>query len=223
MTSFKVKQGELSLQAHFLVPIFDLLDPPASRLHSALYSGFSEFGISLNEVKLVHGVPNLSEASVSYHLLNLNALVKLSLDKLEVSFFETTKLSHDEVLAVYKKAFNSLGQIATGFRVREYNVILALHGLLEDKSLEDFWSNLLPKVPKGLGPASGQGAAFYYGAHEKIISSTVMLDMSVRVPNGIFLRTTVNFDGAKVSTDDLPALVQGTFDTVSSNLDMTLT
>ncbi|OQW31450.1 MAG: hypothetical protein A4E20_03965 [Nitrospira sp. SG-bin2] len=223
MTSFKVVHGEISLQAHFLVPLFDLLDPPASRVHSALYSDLSEFGISLNDVKLVYGVPNLAEVSVSYYLLNLNALVKLSLDRLEITFSETTQLSHDQMIAVYKKTFHSLGQMATGFKVREYNVTLALHGLLEDKSTVEFWKDLVPKVPMGLGPTSGQGVVFYHGAHDKIASSSVVLDTSVRVPNGIFFRTTVNLDGAKLSTDDLPGFVEKTFDTVSSNLDMTLT
>jgi hypothetical protein len=222
MSSFKVKHGEILVQGHFSTPIFGLLDPPASRVHSAIFGGLAKFGVTINDVKLSHGVPNLSEASLSYHVPNFNALVKLSLDKMEVMFFDTPRLQREQVSEIFYKAFGSLLEVAGDTKIREFSLNVVLHGLLEDKESGEFWRSFVAKVPKGLGPASGQGVVFYYGGHDNTTGSSVVLDMSARISGGIFFRTTLNFDGTKVSVKEFPQIAEKAFDTLSSNLDLTL-
>lgn len=222
MTSFHVKHREMLVQGHFFAPIFGLLDPPASRVHSAIFGGLSKFGISINDVKLAQGVPNLSEASLSYHLPNFNAMVRLSLDKMEVLFFDTSRLQREQVSEIFHTAFSSLLQVAGDTKIREFSANIVLHGLLEGKGPEEFLSSFLKRVPTGLGPTSGQGVVFYYGGHDKTTGSSVILDMSARVSGGIFFRTSINFDGTKVSIKEFPHATEEAFNTLSTNLDIAL-
>ncbi|CAI4030828.1 hypothetical protein DNFV4_01258 [Nitrospira tepida] len=223
MTSLKVQEGEILVQGHFARPIFGILDPPASRVHSAFFTSLAPFGININDVKLAHGVPNLSEASVTYPLLNFSSMVKLSLDKMEVACFNTSRLQRDEMSAIFTKSFHSLIEIVPETEIREFAVNISLHTLLDDKQPDEFWRSFLPTVPRGIGPSSGQGVVFYYGGHDKTTASSLVFDMSARVSGGIFFRTSINFDGAKVSIEELPSAAEQAFNTLSSNLDLTLT
>lgn len=223
MTSLRVQEGEILIQGHFASPIFGILDPPASRVHSAFFVSLAPFGINVNDVKLGHGVPNLSEVSVTYPLLNFSSMVKLSLDKMEVAFFNTSRLQREEMSAIFTKSFSSLMDIVPDTKIREFAVNISLHTLLDGKQPEEFWRGYLPTVPRGIGPPSGQGVVFYYGGHDKTTASSVVFDMSARVSDGIFFRTSINFDGAKVSIRELPNAAEQAFNTLSSNLDLTLT
>lgn len=222
MTSFKIKHGEIGIQTHFLTPIFGLLDPPASRVHSAFFGCLSKFGITTDDVKIGQGVPNLSEASLSYHLLNFNGMVKLSLDKMEVIFFDTTRLSKEQMTDVFDRVSTCLAKFAQDLAIREYSVNISLHGVLEGKSLVDFWREFLPQVPQGLGPVTGQGVVFYYGRHDNTLGSSLVIDMSARISGGVYIKTSMNFDGTVVSAKTLPKITEDAFDLLTGNLGLTL-
>ncbi|MDH4187340.1 MAG: hypothetical protein OEV08_10100 [Nitrospira sp.] len=222
MMTFKVKHGEVQFQVIFTEPMFELLDPPSSRFHNTFLNGLSEFGVGLNDIKLAQGVPNLSEACVTFHLLDHNAMIRVQLDKAELTFLETTQLTQERIEKIYRKTFECLKKVANNLRIKEYILNIALHGSLERATLDEFWKGFLVKSPAGLGPAAGNGLVFYYGAGGNTKASSIVADMSARISNGLFVRSSVTLDGSSVSFDALPNAAKEAFSTQIHNLGLIL-
>lgn len=222
MKPFIIKHGELQLQASLAVPMYAFLDGPASMIHSALFERFASLGASLNDIKISSGIPNLNELGLTYHLLAFNALVKLSLDKVEINFLDTTLVTRDRVEDVYRKTFGAIGVISTNYKIKEFSLTRTLHGIIEEESVSEFMQSFIRTIPKGLGPIAGQGAVFYYSGEGQTKASSTVVDVSARIENGLFVRLSVTFDGQQISVDALPEIAQQAFDHQTESLGLTL-
>jgi len=81
---------------------------------------------------------------------------------------------------------------------------VGIHGRLEGESVKDYLSRFVRNIPTGLGPPIGNGGVVYFGADEDRLLSTVTVDMSALLPDGLFVRTQVVWDANKVEIPSIP-------------------
>ena len=90
----------------------------------------------------------------------------------------------------------------------------SFHGVLENSSVslskagpsKDFIDQFVTQPPKDLGPHVGNGVVYYFGPQEHRLSAAVTFDLSVRIPDGLYVRLQAAWDGQSVHAQDLPAV-----------------
>ena len=60
------------------------------------------------------------------------------------------------------------------------------------------------EAPSGFGPSLGSGVVFYFGPSGDRKSSSIIIDNSLVVSGGAYIRTLFTLDGTKVGIADLP-------------------
>ena len=90
MTEFVVKQGEASFEARFASPAFVLLSQSNVELHPNMLLHLGKYGLTLNDIRIETGIPNLAGANVIYGMNALNVAVRVWLDRLEIVFGDLT-------------------------------------------------------------------------------------------------------------------------------------
>lgn len=222
MSKFIVKHGEILVQAFFRSPMFSLLDPPGSRFHSVMFANFGRYGLTVGDVRIENGLPNLSDGNITYNLSILKATIKVFLDRIEVTFFDTPHVQRAIVNEVFEKAMKSVEEIAPGTQMREFMVAVSLHGLIDGEATSEYISSFISRVPLGIAPNAGQGVVFYYRGNEKAKGSSLVLDLSARVIDGLYFRISFTWDGLKVSGSELASLVETSFDDACNNIGLQL-
>ena len=70
----------------------------------------------------------------------------------------------------------------------------------------------MTNVPQKLGPSTGAGAVFYFGAVGERQFATVTADVSAAVPDGFFVRIHSAWDAGRVAPDALAGIADASFD-----------
>jgi hypothetical protein len=88
-------------------------------------------------------------------------------------------------------------------RFATYGVTLNYHGLVEGKNVIEFVQHYVGKMPD-LGPVTGAAGGFYYGKKGPRDFLSVVIDNSLAVPNGLYVRINAIFDGKQLPPSELP-------------------
>ena len=104
----------------------------------------------------------------------------------------------------------AMQRLLHGFVFRHHGFSYACHGLIEETKAVDYLRTFLGDsvAIKGFGDRLGAGLALYYGDAPPILSSTVTLDMSRVLEDGLYVRVFMTIDGRV----DTPARVQALAD-----------
>ena len=100
MTTFVVKQSEASFEARFASPMFVLLGPTVIDLHQNMFLSLTKHGLTLGDIRVESGAPNLSGANATYWLNAFNAFVRVWMDRVEVFFADLKRVSGDQMLEI---------------------------------------------------------------------------------------------------------------------------
>lgn len=95
-------------------------------------------------------------------------------------------------------------------RFKTHSVSYARHGLIEGMKAAEFVRRFVPNSVSidGFGDCLGAGAALYFGEAPPMISSTLTLDVSRVVPDGLFVRVFMVMDGAVGTGAAIQALAE---------------
>ena len=88
VTQFVVRQGEATFEARFASPAFGLLQPVHEGLHQNMLGQLATHGLRLNDIRFESAPVTLAEAHSSYLINALSVLVRVWLDRLEISFLD---------------------------------------------------------------------------------------------------------------------------------------
>src|SRR5262249_37570852 len=91
---------------------------------------------------------------------------------------------------------------------RTHTMNVVMHGTLEGKSVREYLSTFARNIPTTLGPQTGNGGVVYFGAKDDRIVSSVTVDVSTLLNDGMFVRPYAVWDANKVDVWALPARVR---------------
>jgi hypothetical protein len=137
--------------------------------------------------------------------------VKLSVSKIELGFNDIRKVSSAEIQAIALAAAKSLAEVDPSVKVFGYALVLNTHGIVEGANVVDFLDGYLASRPEGLGPSTGAAVGFYYGTEGPRIHLAAIMDGSVPVERGLFVRLTTAFDGRSLEAENLLNAAWGEF------------
>jgi hypothetical protein len=205
----EARKESFTLQAHFLSPVFELFkDVPSLSRHlfmalSPYYNlhltdiKFEASGGSLGEIHLRLSWPSLAEA-------------RLFLDKIEVSsdYLQFLRFQNRDLIA---DVIGEVGAYSRDCGFRAYSVTQQVHGALAGVTRSEFLSQFVGVVPEGLGPLLGSGVAFYFGAENERLLTSVTADFSRVIEGGVFVQSVTVYDASKVALADLQSLSRQQF------------
>jgi len=192
MTGFEVRQSELSYLASFDVPVFDVLGK-GGQLYAAIYSGLAQFRVKLQDIKLESLTQNPADISVACYLLHLGTLVRFRLDRVEVSSTSSRGFADSTLVVLIENALRVINESSPTARVATHTLSLAVHGSLPGGSVADKLAAYIANVSGGSPFFRPGGVSFScdWGEGE----SSVVLERSAVVPEGVFLRVTSMLPG----------------------------
>jgi hypothetical protein len=200
VTKFLVKQSDASFEARFAFPAF-ALTASAPSLHQNMLLSLGKYGLTLNDIRVEAGLPNLSGANATYSLSTLNAFVRVWLNRLEVFFGDPTRVREEQFLEITRIALDTMQHTVQDLRMETYTATLNMHGTLPDIEVSQFLTLYVPTTPEGLGMVVGRAVGYYFGPEAERLSASLIVDMSSVIPEAIFVRASVVFDGAKLPLD----------------------
>jgi hypothetical protein len=202
--TFNVAKADLSLDSVFSQPEFGLFrDTPALLRH--LFMGLRSHAPQLRNLRLEGGEGSVGEFHVACHLYDFRAGVRVYTEKVTVACINILENELDTFSRLVVDALSAVKAHQSTVAFRTHTITVVMHGQLEGKSVNDYVSAFAKNFPTALGPPTGNGAVVYFGPKDDRIASSVTLDLSVLLADGMFVRSYVVWDATKVEIPALPA------------------
>lgn len=214
------RQVNASFQAHFIEPSFDLFkDLPSllGRLHGRL----SSYGLRLSDTKFETGNESLAEVHLRCFLFDFRTTLRIYIDRIEQTSTIPAGISLDHE-SVARAALDAVLEHMPELKLRAYTVTIGLHGVPVGRSAVEFLSHLGVFAPQHLGPLFGAGAIFYYGAALDQLVSSITVDLSRVVENGLFFQTNVIYDAQQLPVNEAMASARKQLDEVLRHFKLSL-
>lgn len=203
MPKLLVKQSDAFFEARFSSPAFALLSPLApGLLHHNMLLELGKYGLTLNDIRVEAGMPNLAGANATYTLNLYNAFVRVWLNRLEVVFVDLTRVHNEEQrLAMARAALNAVQQTAHDIQMENYTATLSMHGMLADTDISQFLAQHVPHDPDGIGMVIGRGVVYYLGPEAERHLASLVIDVSAVLSEALFVKASAIYDGTKLSQE----------------------
>lgn len=203
----KVSQAELSFQADFSEPAFDIFRDAAS-LNRRMFSKLSKFGLRLSDIKPERGNGSLADLHLRCSLFNFSVTINVRAERVEVNCFDKNVIGSKSFPDAVVEALEAVQTHVPSVPFRTYTWSLALHSLLTGVSQADFLAKFSAGRPEELGPSIGSGTVFYYGPDAERLMSSVTIDLSTLLRDHVFIRAQVVWDAQKATLRSLPDLAE---------------
>ena len=201
-TKLEVSKGDLAFEAGFPKPEFGLFRDGAALL-DCLYRRLEPHGLRLPDIRFERGAGNVGDQHFVIYLFDYLMTVRIRVERIEVHCSHVPQ----ELLEQFKAAIVDVLRAVKDHRpelpFRAFAVAVGFHAKLEGTPVRDYLAQFVTNVPQKLGPSTGAGAVFYFGAEGDRQFATVTADVSAAVPNGLFVRIHSAWDGGRVAPDAL--------------------
>ena len=204
---YKLESGDVHFYAFFSEPSFGLFED-SPNLCQQLFGRLSPHGVRLADVKLEAGAGTLGEVQLTVSLLSYSAVVRIHLDYIELQWFNVRAVTEEQIGDVAIAVLEAVKLHAPAVNYQTYTFWVDVHGTVEELSPMRFLSEYVkPGEPK-LGPLTGTGVIFYYGAMNERTHATLTVEHSLTVTEGIHIRPWVAWDATRVPVRSLPGLAR---------------
>ncbi len=202
MNRFAIERSELELESTFVPRLWALVhDVPV--LYDALLDQLHPYGLSSTDLRPDAGDGSIGSAGLGFWLFEGQTNVRIRLDAVR---FRWAVFPSDVVNSV-DGVTAALRQASPEIRFQTHSVSYACHGHVEGAKSNEVVRRFTPERPTivGFGESLGAGAAFYFGEAPPVISSTLTLDVSRVLQDGLFVRVYMVVDetadtGRKIQT-----------------------
>lgn len=201
---FEVERADLTFEAGYLEPAFELLRDAPGVLRS-LFAHLTPHGLRLADMKIERGGDNVIDHHVYCYLFDFAMTVRVRIERLEVVCAQLLQTDVERFGAAIVAAVRAVTQHAPHIRFRAYATAVNLHGRIEGTAPREFLSRFVANTPEGFGPPTGNGAVFYFGQDADQLLSVVTVDLSALVADALFVRPHIVWDAAKVDVANIPA------------------
>lgn len=202
MQAFSVKQADLTLELNFEKTAFSLLGTTWQRVMQSLHARLERYGVTPRDISIGQVGP-IGDRYMTFLMPRINGGVKLNVSKVEIGLNNALAVTFEDLRHIVSSVVESLREADEAFRfanlVASYNV----HGELTGSNAAAFIGSFVRARPEGLGPDTGGAAGFYYGSEASRLHLAVILDGSVLVPDGLYMRLTTSFDGRRVDLNSV--------------------
>ena len=206
LTKFEVRQSDLIYSATLDPPVFDF---PARwvEMEAAMYARFSPYKLRLPDIKVESTSNNPSDLCIACWVFALGAVVRYRLDRLEI-WSNSLQLAADETLAsdFVQQAMEVLRAASSDPHVVLYSLSLALHGVLLGETHAAKLAAYVTKAPQGEPVLTPSGVSFLSNLPPGDGRGSIVIESSLVVPEGTFLKVTSEHAGA---LSEREALAQG--------------
>jgi len=205
MHRLTIEERTVELESSFTPRLWSLVqNSPA--LYDALLDRLQGFGLSSIDLRPDTGDGSIGGAGLGFWLFGGKANVRIGLDSVR---FRSTLLSSDIVCSV-DRVLASIREASPELQLRSHALSYSCHGGIDGTTASKFVGRIVPIAPavEGFGSYVGAGAAFYFGEALPIMSSTLTLEVSQTVPDGLFARVFILFDGSVGSGSDIEQLAE---------------
>ena len=215
--NFNIERQDVELKSTFSPRLWSLVhDVPV--LYEALLERLAHVGLSDMDLRPEAGNGSVGATGIGFWLFGGKVDVQLRLN----SFRFRTSLLASNVLDSANAVVAAIRQALPELRFRTHVVSYAYHGLIEGMKAAEFVGEIVPNAPviEGFGDHLGTGVVFYFGEAPPTVSSTLTLDASRVVPDGLFVRVVVVVDGAIGAISEIQALTEERVRTALSSVNL---
>lgn len=200
---FVILQSELFFEARFAPPAFEVFRDPEG-LHRALHEKLSPFGLRLADMKYERGT-TLADVRLVCFLHNFSWTANVRAEQVDLQCFDLRDVQRQEVKDVAVSLVEAVTSQIRSTSVRTYTLALVFHVSLTGIDTRSFLLRFVQNAPD-LGPLAGSGVAFYFGSLPEagLVTSTITMDRSAVVADGLFVRLHSVWDAATVPAHGLP-------------------
>lgn len=204
----EVRQEQITLQAHFAKPVFDLLrDVPHLAKH--LFEGLDSYGVRLGDFQVDSAGDTLGEVNLRIALQHL-VTVRIFLDRVDLTSTYPPFLCNYRDGSFTADLLGLIQDYSSDVSFRAFGITREIHARL-DFPLKDLLNRFSAGAPRSLGPLLGSGTVFYYGAAEDRLTGSLALDFSRAIEEGLFLKMAILYDSTQVDARDFMAISQAQF------------
>jgi hypothetical protein len=199
--AFSAQRANLTFQATFGEHMFSLWRSP-ELLFKNLFSRLAQYGLQLDDLKWGNSTA-VGDVHLVFFLLNFAVVTRIRIDRFEFEAFDLLRVDLDQVAQAASQVLDALVEHDSTLRVVTYSLSAAYHEKLEGQTARDFTAPLAMQPPKVLGPPIGTGVIFSSGSEDARLASSVTLEPSSVVPEGLFVRINTIWDATRVGINDV--------------------
>jgi hypothetical protein len=203
--TFNVARADLSLESAFAQPEIGLFE----RTHGLvrhLFARLQPHAPQLQHAKIERGNGSIGDFHIDCQLYNSKVGVRVFVEKVNVVCVDVREHEVETFGAVIIDALSAVKEHHPSVTFRTHTLGAILHGTLREKLVREYLSTFVRNVPSGLGPLTGNGGVIYFGPQDDRILSSMTLDLSAHLPDGLFVRPYVVWDANKIEVSALPTL-----------------
>jgi len=202
---FELKSGDSQFQALLVEPLLSSFQD-SSGLVQQLFVRLGKHGLKLADVKFEAGGGTLAEVQWTCCLIAYSVIVRIRLDNVEVHCFNFRAVTQEQLGDVIVGALEAVKSHVPTAAFKLYTLSYGLHGLVAGTPAVQFLASYAHPPEPELGPLTGSGAVFYYGETTERARSTLVVDLSAAIDNGVYVRPTAVWDASRVAIGSLPGL-----------------
>jgi len=189
------------VEAGYHRPQFDLLRNE-SRLLPRLAERLSVHGLKLSDIKVERGNGSVGDLHLLCYLLDYVLTVRIRVERVEIYCSPLTEGNKKQVIAAALETLSCVRESTEG-GYRAYAVALNIHGVLESQSARAFLARLVSSPPSEAGPLIGNGVAYYFGPSGDRVASSLTLDASAVVTDGLYIKPQATWDASRLASEQL--------------------
>ncbi|HYK02923.1 MAG TPA: hypothetical protein VE974_14275 [Thermoanaerobaculia bacterium] len=194
------QQGEITAQIDFTEPSFVLFSNMLA-LGGSLFKHLSPHGVRLADLKFQGGDPSYADAQITCSIFSLLAEVHVRPDRVDIRTFDTSKRS--EMFEALRSAATAVAEHATDIGFRSFGSTTALHGKLQGNSTSGYISEFVKDAPERAGAVLSAGVAYYFAPDAARLMSSITLEPSNAVQDGLYLRLVAVWDSQQQRLEEL--------------------
>jgi hypothetical protein len=202
-TTLNVVKADCTLETAFAQPYLAMFRDTPGLLQSLL-THLQAHAPQLQNIKIERGNESVGDFHVVCHLYDFRTGVRVFTEKVSVACVNIQDREIERVGAVVVDALSAVQAHQPAISFGTHTFTVAIHGRLEDGSALQYLSNFSNNVPTGLGPFTGSGSVMYFGPKDDRILSTMTVDLSALVPDGLLVRPYVVWDAKRIELRELP-------------------
>ena len=207
MPKFAIERSEVELESAFAPRLWSLIDGVPA-LYDALLDDLGSIGLSSTELRPDAGDGSVGNTCLGFGLGDTPA----SESGLESVRFQSSS-AVPNLMVVVGAVTAAVRRLLPDFTFRSHGFSYACHGRIEGTRAVDYVRAFFQDsvAIEGFGGHLGAGIALYYGDAPPIMSSTVTLDMSRVLEDGLYVRVFMVIDEKAGTLEHVQALADERF------------